>query len=74
MSYAPTDPEAEDSVKRVRVQEQASSMKMPMADYKPMRDGMRNMKAEAAPAHPVEEMQRQVRRQATTWRLTCPCH
>lgn len=35
-------------------------MKMPNADYKPIRDGVVNMKAEAKPAHPVEQIQQQV--------------
>ena len=36
-------------------------MPFPTADYKPMRDGLRDLKAECTPAHPVQLIEKQVR-------------
>ena len=33
---------------------------MPLANYDPIRNGLRNLKAEARPVHPVNQAQRQV--------------
>lgn len=33
---------------------------MPLANYDPIKNGLRNLKAEARPVHPVDQAQRQV--------------
>ena len=41
---------------------QDDSLPMPLANYDPIRNGLRNLKADASSVHPIEQAQRKVKR------------